>query len=182
MPLLHPVLLAPVAVIVFLRAADIGYTRYQEATGILDSRWACRWSHLPALRTGRTTAREACSRSASPPFLGLGGGRASYISPWRLVLNSIAPKSVACAPIAVIVPVTSVVVFCAAVSSAWILRRCGVRMPKQGGLRWEPRRTARYGARHRDGGRRRSFLSGLAMALMGLATALLMPLMERYLY
>lgn len=36
MPLLHPVLLTFVAVIVFLRAADIGYTRYQEATGILD--------------------------------------------------------------------------------------------------------------------------------------------------
>ena len=36
MPLLHPVLLTFVAVIVFLRAADIGYARYQEATGILD--------------------------------------------------------------------------------------------------------------------------------------------------
>ena len=36
LPLLHPVLLTFVAVIVFLRAADIGYARYQEATGILD--------------------------------------------------------------------------------------------------------------------------------------------------
>lgn len=69
MPLLHPVLLTFVAVIVFLRAADIGYARYQEATGILDFAWACRSSHSATCSTNRSNnCAEACSRSASPPL------------------------------------------------------------------------------------------------------------------
>ena len=70
MPLLHPVLLTFVAVIVFLRAADIGYARYQEATGILD--FALGMSVVALgylLSTNRSNnCAEACSRSALPPL------------------------------------------------------------------------------------------------------------------
>ena len=51
MPLLHPVLLTFVAVIVFLRAADIGYARYQEEMCIRDRNspaWCSRYLHPSA--------------------------------------------------------------------------------------------------------------------------------------
>lgn len=200
MPLLHPVLLTFVAVIVFLRAADIGYARYQEATGILD--FALGMSvvalGLPALRTGRTTARKPAPGRHRHPC-GLRGGRAERriyrhgVWRGREILNSIAPKSVT-VPIAVsvsgplggIVPVTSVVVFCVGIFGSifgeWILRRCGVRDAEARGFALGAAAHGIGTARAIEMGAVEGALSGLAMALMGLATALLMPLMERYLY
>lgn len=160
MPLLHPVLLTFVAVIVFLRAADIGYARYQEATGILDFALGMsvvalgyllyeqveqlRGSLLPV---GIATLAGCVAGVLSVVYIAMAFGAG------REILNSIAPKSVT-VPIAVsvsgplggIVPVTSVVVFCVGIFGSifgeWILRRRGARH--------------RYGARHRDGSRRRS--------------------------
>ncbi len=76
MPLLHPVLLTFVAVIVFLRAADIGYTRYQEATGILDFALGMSVVALGYLLYERSNncAEAAPGRHRHP--CGLRGGRA----------------------------------------------------------------------------------------------------------
>ena len=172
MPLLHPVLLTFVAVIVFLRAADIGYARYQEATGILDFALGMsvvalgyllyeqveqlRGSLLPV---GIATLAGCVAGVLSVVYIAMAFGAG------REILNSIAPKSVT-VPIAVsvsgplggIVPVTSVVVFCVGIFGSifgeWILRRCGVRDA-------EARGFALGAAAHgigtaRDGSRRRS--------------------------
>ena len=159
MPLLHPVLLTFVAVIVFLRAADIGYARYQEATGILDFALGMsvvalgyllyeqveqlRGSLLPV---GIATLAGCVAGVLSVVYIAMAFGAG------REILNSIAPKSVT-VPIAVsvsgplggIVPVTS---WCSAWGSSAVSSASGscaavaCGMPKQGGLRWEPRRTA----------------------------------------
>ena len=166
LPLLHPVLLTFVAVIVFLRCAGIGYARYQEATGVLNFALG---SLLPV---GIATLDGCVAGVLSVVYIAMMFGTE------RQILTSIAPKSVT-VPIAVSVSgplggnvsVTSVVVFCVGIFGSifgeWILRRCGVRDPEARGFAL----GAAEGA-----------LSGLAMALMGLATALLMPLMEKYLY
>ena len=111
----------------------------------------------------------------------------------RSILNSLAPKSVT-VPIAVSVAgplggndsVTSVVVFCVGIFGSifgeWILRRCGVRDPEARGFALGAAAHGIGTARAIEIGAVEGALSGLAMALMGLATALLMPLMERYLY
>ena len=111
----------------------------------------------------------------------------------RQILNSIAPKSVT-VPIAVSVAgplggnvsVTSVVVFCVGIFGSifgeWILRRCGVRDPEARGFALGAAAHGIGTARAIEIGAAEGALSGLAMALMGLATALLMPLMEKYLY
>ena len=171
MPLLHPVLLTFVAVIVFLRAADIGYARYQEATGILDFALG-----MSVVALGYLLYEQV-----------------EQLRGRREILNSIAPKSVT-VPIAVsvsgplggIVPVTSVVVFCVGIFGSifgeWILRRCGVRDAEARGFALGAAAHGIGTARAIEMGAVEGALSGLAMALMGLATALLMPLMERYLY
>ena len=200
MPLLHPVLLTFVAVIVFLRAADIGYARYQEATGILDFALGMsvvalgyllyeqveqlRGSLLPV---GIATLAGCVAGVLSVVYIAMAFGAG------REILNSIAPKSVT-VPIAVsvsgplggIIPVTSVVVFCVGIFGSifgeWILRRCGVRDAEARGFALGAAAHGIGTARAIEMGAVEGALSGLAMALMGLATALLMPLMERYLY
>lgn len=199
MPLLHPVLLTFVAVIVFLRAADIGYARYQEATGILDFALGMsvvalgyllyeqveqlRGSLLPV---GIATLAGCVAGVLSVVYIAMAFGAG------REILNSIAPKSVT-VPIAVSVsgPLGGIVPSRRSWCSAWgssavssasgscAAVACG--MPKQGFALG----AAAHGigtARAIEMGAVEGALSGLAMALMGLATALLMPLMERYLY
>ena len=89
-------------------------------------------------------------------------------------------------PLGGIVPVTSVVVFCVGIFGSifgeWILRRCGVRDAEARGFALGAAAHGTGTARAIEMGAVEGALSGLAMALMGLATALLMPLMERYLY
>ena len=107
----------------------------------------------------------------------------------RTILNSIAPKSVT-VPIAVaiseplggVVSVTSVVVFLVGIFGSIVgprlLRRCGIRNPLARG-------SAAHGigtARAIELGAVEGALSGLAMALMGIVTALLVPLFEKFCY
>ena len=111
----------------------------------------------------------------------------------RAIVNSLAPKSVT-VPIAVsvagplggIATVTSVVVFCVGIFGSifgeWILRRCGVADPQARGFALGSAAHGIGTARAIEIGAVEGALSGLAMALMGLATALLTPLMEHYLY
>ncbi len=185
MPLLHPVLLTFVAVIVFLRAADIGYARYQEATGILDFALGMsvvalgyllyeqveqlRGSLLPV---GIATLAGCVAGVLSVVYIAMAFGAG------REILNSIAPKSVT-VPIAVsvsgplggIVPVTSVVVFCVGIFGSifgeWILRRCGVRDAEARGFALGAAAHGIGTARAIEMGAVEGALSGLAMALMG---------------
>ena len=111
----------------------------------------------------------------------------------RPILTSLAPKSVT-VPIAVsvaeplggIVSLTSVVVFCVGIFGSifgeWILRRFGVRDPMARGFALGSAAHGIGTARAIELGAVEGALSGLAMALMGLATALLLPVMEKYLY
>ena len=197
-PLLHPVLLTFVAVIVFLSAAGIDYPRYKQATSALDFALGMsvvalgyllyeqveqlRGSLLPV---GVATLAGCVTGVLSVVYIAMAFGAG------REILTSIAPKSVT-VPIAVsvsgplggIVPITSVVVFCVGIFGSifgeWILRRCGVRDAEARGFALGAAAHGIGTARAIEIGAVEGALSGLAMALMGLATALLMPLMERY--
>ena len=200
LPLLHPVLLTFVAVIVFLRCAGIGYARYQEATGVLNFALGMSvvalgyllYEQLERLRgsllpVGIATLVGCVAGVLSVVYIAMMFGTE------RQILTSIAPKSVT-VPIAVSVSgplggnvsVTSVVVFCVGIFGSifgeWILRRCGVRDPEARGFALGAAAHGIGTARAIEMGAAEGALSGLAMALMGLATALLMPLIEKYLY
>ena len=200
MPLLHPVLLTFVSVIVFLRCAGIDYPRYQEATGILNFALGLSvvalgyllYEQLERLRSSLMPVAVATLAGCV-----VGGLSVVYIAEAfgveRQILNSLAPKSVT-VPIAVSVAgplggnvsITSVVVFCVGIFGSifgeWILRHCGVRDPEARGFALGAAAHGIGTARAIEIGVVEGALSGLAMALMGLATALLVPLMERYLY
>jgi len=200
MPLLHPVLLTFISVIVFLRCAGIDYPRYQEATGILNFALGLSvvalgyllYEQLERLRSSLMPVAVATLAGCV-----VGGLSVVYIAEAfgveRQILNSLAPKSVT-VPIAVSVAgplggnvsVTSVVVFCVGIFGSifgeWILRHCGVRDPEARGFALGAAAHGIGTARAIEIGVVEGALSGLAMALMGLATALLVPLMERYLY
>ena len=194
--LLHPVLLTFVAVIVFLRCAGIGYERYRDATGILNFALGMSvvalgyllYEQLERLRgsllpVGMATLAGCVVGVLSVVYIAMAFGAE------RQILNSIAPKSVT-VPIAVSVAgplggnvsVTSVVVFCVGIFGSifgeWIL----VRDPEARGFALGAAAHGIGTARAIEIGAAEGALSGLAMALMGLATALLMPLMEKYLY
>lgn len=199
-PLLHPVLLTFVAVIVFLSATGIDFPRYKQATSVLDFALGMsvvalgyllyeqveqlRGSLLPV---GIATLAGCVTGVLSVVYIAMAFGAG------REILTSIAPKSVT-VPIAVsvsgplggIVPITSVVVFCVGIFGSifgeWILRRCGVRDAEARGFALGAAAHGIGTARAIEIGAVEGALSGLAMALMGLATALLMPLIERYLY
>ena len=200
LPLLHPVLLTFVAVIVFLRCTGIDYERYREATGILNFALGMSvvalgyllYEQLERLRgsllpVGVATLAGCVVGVLSVVYIAMAFGVE------RSILNSLAPKSVT-VPIAVSVAgplggnvsVTSVVVFCVGIFGSifgeWILRRCGVRDPEARGFALGAAAHGIGTARAIEIGAVEGALSGLAMALMGLATALLMPLMEHYLY
>jgi len=198
--LLHPVLLTFVAVIVFLRTAGIGYDRYEEATEILNFALGMSVVSLGYLLYEQV---ERLRSSLVPVFAATMAGCvtgivsviyiAAAFGTERQILTSLAPKSVT-VPIAVsvaeplggIVPVTSVVVFCVGIFGSifgeWILRRCGVRDPEARGFALGSAAHGIGTARAIEIGAVEGALSGLAMALMGIATALLLPLMEKYLY
>lgn len=198
--LLHPVLLTFAAVIVFLRTADIGYARYQEATRMLNfalglSVVALGYLLYEQLERLRGSLLPVCAATLAGCVTGVLS--VVYIAmafgTQREILNSIAPKSVT-VPIAVsvsgplggIVSVTSVVVFCVGILGSiigeWVLRRSGVTDPEARGFALGAAAHGIGTARAIELGAVEGALSGLAMALMGLATAMLTPLMEKYLY
>lgn len=198
--LLHPVLLTFVAVIVFLKLAGIDYARYQEATQLLNFALGMSvvalgyllYEQLERLRGSLLPVAVATLAGCVVGVLSV-----VYIAmafdAGREILNSLAPKSVT-VPIAVsvsgplggIVSVTSVVVFCVGIFGSifgeWILRRSGVKDPEARGFALGAAAHGIGTARAIEIGAVEGALSGLAMALMGLATALLVPIMEKYLY
>lgn len=200
LPLLHPVLLTFVSMIVFLQATGIPYVRYQEATKVLDFALGLSVVALGYLLYEQVERlRGSLLPVAVSTLLGCVVGVLSVVyiakalGAERMILNSIAPKSVT-VPIAVSVSgplggnvsVTSVVVFCVGIFGSifgeWILRRCGVRDPEARGFALGAAAHGIGTARAIEMGAVEGALSGLAMALMGLATALLTPWMEKFLY
>ena len=198
--LLHPVLLTFVAMIVFLQTTGIPYSRYQEATRILDFALGMSVVALGYLLYEQVERlRGSLVPVAVATLVGCVTGVLSVVytakafGAERMILNSIAPKSVT-VPIAVSVSgplggnvsVTSVVVFCVGIFGSifgeWILRRCGVRDPEARGFALGAAAHGIGTARAIEIGAVEGALSGLAMALMGLATALLTPWMEKFLY
>lgn len=198
--LLHPVLLTFVSVIVFLQATGISYVRYREATQVLDFALGMSVVALGYLLYEQT---ERLRRNLWPVTIAtLAGCVAGVLSVVyvakcfgadRMILNSIAPKSVT-VPIAVAISeplggnaaITSVVVFCVGIFGSifgeWILRRSGVTDPEARGFALGAAAHGIGTARAIEIGAVEGAFSGLAMALMGLATALLAPLLEKYLY
>ncbi|MDE5624286.1 MAG: LrgB family protein [Alistipes sp.] len=198
--LLHPVLLTFVAMIVFLQTTGIPYARYQEATRILDFALGMSVVALGYLLYEQVERlRGSLLPVAVATLAGCVTGVLSVVytakafGAERMILNSIAPKSVT-VPIAVSVSgplggnvsVTSVVVFCVGIFGSifgeWILRRSGVTDPEARGFALGAAAHGIGTARAIEMGAVEGALSGLAMALMGLATALLTPWMEKFLY
>lgn len=200
LPLLHPVLLTFIVLIVFLKGCGIPYERYRDATRMLDFALGLSvvalgyllYEQLERLRGSLLPVAVATVAGCVTGVLSV-VYTASALGAGRDILNSIAPKSVT-VPIAVsvsgplggIVSVTSVVVFCVGIFGSifgeWILRRSGVSDPEARGFALGAAAHGIGTARAIEIGAVEGALSGLAMALMGLATALLTPLMEKYLY
>jgi len=198
--LLHPVLLTFAAMIGVLKYFGVEYEAYRRATGILD--FALGMS-VVALGYLMYEQMEQMRRRLVPILAAVLAGSLSgilsvvFIARWlgadRVLLTSLAPKSVT-VPIAVsvaeplggVAAVTSVVVFCVGVFGAlfgeWILRMGGVRDSLARGFALGSAAHGIGTARAIELGAAEGALSGLAMALMGLATAFFLPLIEKYLY
>ena len=111
----------------------------------------------------------------------------------RQILTSLAPKSVT-VPIAVavveplggITALTSVVVFCVGIFGSLcgdrVLGCCGVYDPHARGFALGAAAHGIGTARAVELGAAEGALAGVAMALMGLCTAVLLPLIEKFLY
>lgn len=198
--LLHPVLLTAVAVIVFLKLADIEYAHYKQSVAILDFALGMSVVALGYLMYEQVERL----KSATLPVLGativgcivgigLVVGIALCFGMERDIITSIAPKSVT-VPIAIaiseprggVVAVTSVVVFCTGVlgsiCGAKLLSLCGVKDPMARGFALGAASHGIGTARAIELGAVEGAMSGLAMALTGFGTAVLLPIVEKYLY
>ncbi|MBQ8581849.1 MAG: LrgB family protein [Alistipes sp.] len=198
--LLHPVLLTFLLMILFLHLMKIPYARYMEATKLLDFALGLSVVSLGYLLYEQS---ERLGKNLLPilisTFAGCVAGILSVV--WIaaamgadcVILHSIAPKSVT-VPIAIavaeplggILSVTSVVVFCVGIFGAVfgpsILRIGGVRRSEAVGFALGAASHGIGTSRAIELGVIEGAMSGLAMALIGVATALLCPLMEQYLY
>ncbi|MEE0915746.1 MAG: LrgB family protein, partial [Alistipes sp.] len=191
--LLHPVLLTAVAVIVFLKLAGIEYAHYKQSVAILDFALGMSVVALGYLMYEQVERL----KSATLPVLGativgcivgigLVVGIALCFGMERDIITSIAPKSVT-VPIAIaiseprggVVAVTSVVVFCTGVlgsiCGAKLLSLCGVKDPMARGFALGAASHGIGTARAIELGAVEGAMSGLAMALTGFGTAVLLP-------
>ena len=198
--ILHPTLLAFVALIFFLKACGIEYEHYREATQILDFLLGMSVVALGYLMYEQI---DRLRGQALPILTSIGTGCvvgvlsvvyiALALGADRTILSSIATKSVTVPlavaisePIGGVVSVTSVVVFLVGIFGSIVgprlLRKCGIRNPMAQGLALGSAAHGIGTARAVEMGAVEGALSGLAMALMGIITALLIPLFEKFCY
>ena len=197
---LHPTLLAFVALIVFLKIFGIDYTHYREATRILDFLLGM---SVVALGYLLYEQYERLRSEALPILVSVVVGSlvgilsviyiARAMGADHVLLNSLAPKSVT-VPIAIaiseplggITTITSVVVFLVGIFGSIVgprlLRKCGIRNLMARGLALGSAAHGIGTARAVEMGAVEGAFSGLAMALMGIITALLVPLLEKSCY
>lgn len=198
--LLHPVLLTFLALIGFLTAFNIPYEQYREATTILNfclnisvvALGYLLYEQEERMRGQLTAILTAITTSSLVGILSV-----VYITRWLgatpLIENSIAMKSVT-VPIAVgiseriggDISITSVVVFLTGIFGAIIgirfLKLLRIKDPSAKGLAMGAAAHGIGTARAIEEGATEGALSGLAMALMGIITAVLTPLVERFLF
>lgn len=198
--LFHPVLLTALAVIVFLKLTGIEYPHYKESVRMLDFTLGMSVVALGYLMYEQVEHLKKATLSVIVATLaGCFVGIASVVAIAvafgvdRDIITSIAPKSVT-VPIAIaiseprggVVAVTSVVVFCTGVLGSIcgtkILDLIRVKDPMARGFALGAASHGIGTARAIELGAVEGAMSGLAMALTGFATALLLPLVERYLY
>ena len=198
--LLHPVLLTFLAMIGFLTIFNIPYTSYREATSVLDF---CLGMSVVALGYLLYEQEERMKGQLTAILTSIGVGSVVgilsvvYIARWlgagEVIENSIAMKSVT-APIAIgisqrvggDVSITSVVVFLTgifgAVGGIRFLRLLHIKDSSATGLAMGSAAHGVGTARAIEEGATEGALSGLAMALMGVATAILTPIIQRFLF
>ena len=192
--LLHPVLITFVAMIFLLRAFGVSYERYEEATSVLNfalgmSVVALGYLMYEQMERMRGRLLPILCSTLTGCLVGILSVVyiARALGADRVLLTSLAPKSVAVAePLGGVVTITSVVVFCTGIFGSlfggWILKRCGISDPLATGYALGSAAHGIGTARAIEMGAAEGALSGVAMALMGVATALLLPLVEKYLY
>ena len=197
--LLHPVLLTFILLIAFLKITGIEYSRYREATALLDfmlgmSVVALGYLMYEQSEHIRGNAVAILTATLAGCIVGVGSvvGIAAAMGADSEILISIAPKSVT-VPIAVsiaepmggIVSITSVVVFLTgifgSIIGSWVLDLAGVRLPQARGLAMGSAAHGIGTARAVEMGAIEGALSGLAIALMGAVSAILIPIAERLL-
>lgn len=198
--LLHPVLLTFLTMIGFLVAFNIPYSTYREATSVLD---ICLGMSVVALgyllyeQEARMKGQLAAILSSIGVSSVVGILSVVYIARWlgasETIENSIAMKSVT-APIAIgisqrvggEVTITSVVVFLTGIFGALVgvrfLRLLRIKDASATGLAMGAAAHGVGTARAIEEGATEGALSGLAMALMGVATAVLTPIIQRFLF
>lgn len=198
--LFHPVLLTALAVIVFLKLTGIEYPRYKESVRMLDftlgmSVVALGYLMYEQVEHLKKATLPVIVATLAGCFVGIASVVAIAVAFGvdRDIITSIAPKSVT-VPIAIaiseprggVVAVTSVVVFCTGVLGSIcgtkILDLIRVKDPMARGFALGAASHGIGTARAIELGAVEGAMSGLAMALTGFATALLLPLVERYLY
>ena len=186
--LLHPVLLGFVAMILYLKLFGIGYEHYRRSTELLNFGLGL---SVVALGYLMYEQLEHMRGRLLPILVSVVVGcvvgvlsvvyLARMLGADRILQTSLAPKSVT-VPIAV----SSVVVFCVGIFGSlvgpWLLRRCGVTDPMAQGFALGSAAHGIGTARAIEIGALEGALSGLAMALMGIMTALLLPVIEKFLY
>ena len=182
--LLHPLLLTFMAMIAFLKIFSIPYEHYRAATEALNFALGMKGEIVPIISSILTGCIVGI---ISVVYI------AKYMGADRMILTSIAPKSVTI-PIAVAVAkplggevsITSVVVFCVGllgnIIGFWLLNKLRITDPKAQGLAMGSAAHGVGTARAIEHGAIEGAMSGLAMALMGVATAMILPLVEHYLY
>ncbi len=197
---LHPVLLTFLLIIALLRGARVEYEQYREATQILDfmlsmsvvSLGYLLYEQLDIIKRHILPLLIATVVSTTIGILSV-VYTAMALGADRVLLTSLAPKSVTVPiaiavsePLGAIVAITSVVVFFVGVLGSicgpWFLRQCGVRNGLAQGFALGASAHGIGTARAIEMGATQGAISGLAMALMGVATAVILPLVERYLY
>lgn len=198
--LFHPVLLTALAVIVFLKLTGIEYPHYKESVRMLDftlgmSVVALGYLMYEQVEHLKKATLPVIVATLAGCFVGIASVVAIAVAFGvdRDIITSIAPKSVT-VPIAIaiseprggVVAVTSVVVFCTGVLGSIcgtkILDLIRVKDPMARGFALGAASHGIGTARAIELGAVEGAMSGLAMALTGFATALLLPLVERYLY
>ena len=200
--LLHPVLLGFVAMILYLKLFGIGYEHYRRSTELLNFGLGL---SVVALGYLMYEQLEHMRGRLLPILVSVVVGcvvgvlsvvyLARMLGADRILQTSLAPKSVTvpsaisvsfAQPLGGLFPISSVVVFCVGIFGSlvgpWLLRRCGVTDPMAQGFALGSAAHGIGTARAIEIGALEGALSGLAMALMGIMTALLLPVIEKFLY
>lgn len=198
--ILHPVLMTTLFLIAFLVISNIEYSAYKESVGIFQ--FALEMSVVALGYLMYEQMKYLKGRLLSILVSVLVGSVVGIMSVVyiaqlfgvdRVIITSIAPKSVT-TPIAIsiieplggIVSITSVMVFFAGIFGSifglWILRKFGVKDRLATGFALGSAAHGIGTARAIELGATEGALGGLAMALMGVITAILLPLVEKFLY